>query len=471
MRTLIRGGRVVTAGDDYTADVLIEGERITQLGANLLVPADRVIDATDRYVLPGGVDTHTHLASPSAGTVTCDDFFTGTVAAAFGGTTTIVDFATQFAGVPFADAVATWEANRTGKAVIDVGFHLAVTDLEGGGGVDALAAMVDAGVPSWKLFMAYKGAIMVDDDTLLRVMQTAADAGALVLVHAEHGDAIDVLTRQALAAGRTGPDQHAATRPPEAEAEATNRAINLARIAGCDLFVVHVSCGEALASIRRAREAGWRVWAETCPQYLFCDESQLSLPDFEGAKYTFSPPPRHVSNQPLLWRALADGALDQLTTDHCPFRWADQKAMGRDDFSKIPNGAPGIEQRLMLAHHFGVREGRISLQRMVDVLSTTPARLFGLAPRKGSIAVGADADVVVFDPAREHTISAATHHSAVDYNLYEGMTVVGAPETVLVRGTPVIEQGRLTVGPGHGRFVPRAPFRAGTTHVAEGAVA
>lgn len=462
MRTLIRGGRVVTAAEDYVADVLVEGERIAAVGVDLDADADagHVIDAAGRYLLPGGVDTHTHLASPSAGTVTCDDFFTGTVAAAFGGTTTIVDFATQFAGVSFEDTIARWEANRAGRAVIDVGFHLAVTDVEGGGGVDALAAMIDAGVPSWKLFMAYKGAIMVDDDTLLRVMQTAGRAGALVLVHAEHGDAIDLLIADALAAGRTGPEQHGVTRPVEAEAEATHRAICLARIAGCDLFVVHVSCAESLAPIRRARQDGWRVWAETCPQYLFCDETQLALPDFEGAKYTFSPPPRAAANQEVLWRALADGTLDQLTTDHCPFRFADQKAMGRDDFSKIPNGAPGIEQRLVLAHHFGVRAGRLSLHRMVDLLSTTPARLFGLAPQKGSIAVGADADIVVFDPGRELTISAAGHHSAVDYNLYEGMTVVGAPETVLVRGTPVVQDGRLAVGPGHGRFVARSPFRA-----------
>jgi dihydropyrimidinase len=459
MSILIKGGRVVTAADDYVADVFVEDETVTLIGESLDVQADRTIDASGKVVLPGCIDPHTHLDMPFGGTTSCDDFTSGTVSAAFGGTTCHVDFCIQGKGQTFAQSLETWHGKlESAKPVIDVGFHLAVTDLREGGTLEELARMPDEGVTSYKLFMAYKGAIMVDDETLFRVMQTAADTGALVLVHAEHGDSIDVLVRQALAEGKTEPIWHARTRPPETEGEATNRAIQLARVAGCNLYVVHVSCEEAIAPIARAKELGWDAYGETCTQYLFVDETFLERPDFEGAKYVYTPPPRPKENQERLWHALATDILSVVSTDHCPFRWADQKTLGRDDFSKIPNGGPGIEDRLMMIHEFGVRAGRISLNRMVELLSTNPARFFGLYPRKGTIAVGSDADVVVFDPDKRVTISAERSHSRVDYNLYEGTQVTGAPEIVLVRGKVVVEGGELVGKPGDGRFVKRARF-------------
>jgi dihydropyrimidinase len=457
MSVLIRGGRVITASDDYVADVFVDNGVVTQIGKALDAKADRVIDARDRYLLPGAVDPHTHMEMPFGGTVTCDDFTSGTVSAAFGGTTTLIDFCIQARGQSFADALATWhEKLARSRPVIDVGFHLAVTDLEEGGSLEDLAAVPDQGVTSYKLFMAYKGAIMVDDQTLFNVMHVAARTGALVLVHAENGDAVDVLVREAVAAGHAEPIWHARTRPPELEGEATNRAIQLARVAGAPLYVVHVTCRDALEPIARARAAGWRVTAETCTQYLFIDESYLEKPDFEGAKYVFSPPARKVEHQEVLWRGLASGVLSVVSTDHCPFNWQGQKTIGREDFSRIPNGAPGIEDRLNMLHHFGVRAGRISLNRLVELVSTNPARTFGLYPRKGTIAVGSDADLVVFNPERKLTLSAASHHSNVDYNLFEGTEVVGAPETVLVRGQVVVQDRELVAEPGAGRFVRRA---------------
>jgi dihydropyrimidinase len=299
---------------------------------------------------------------------------------------------------------------------------------------------------------------MVDDETLFRVMQVAADTGALVMVHAEHGDAIDVLVKQALADGKTEPRYHALTRPPETEGEATNRAIQLSHVAGCKLYVVHVSCREAVEPIAIAREKGWDVWGETCTQYFFVDYSFLERPEFEGAKYVYTPPPRPKENQDVLWRAVENDVLSVISTDHCAFLWDGQKTLGRDDFSKIPNGAPGLENRLQMIHEFGVRQGRITLNRMVELLSTNPAKYFGLYPRKGTIAVGSDADLVVFDPERKATISAATHHSRSDYNLFEGTEVTGVPEVVLLRGRTLVEGGELVAQPGVGQFVKRARF-------------
>ena len=434
MSVLIKGGRVVTAADDYVADVFIEDESVTLIGESLDVQADRVIDAAGKVVLPGCIDPHTHLDMPFGGTTSCDDFTSGTVSAAFGGTTCHVDFCIQGKGQTFAEALETWHGKiESAKPVIDVGFHLAVTDLHEGGTLEELARMPDEGVTSYKLFMAYKGAIMVDDETLFRVMQTAADTGALVMVHAEHGDSIDVLVKQALAEGKTDPIWHARTRPPETEGEATNRAVQLAHVAGCNLYVVHVSCKESIDPIARAKELGWNAHGETCTQYLFVDETFLERPDFEGAKYVYTPPPRAKENQEHLWHAVSTDILSVISTDHCPFRWADQKSLGKDDFSKIPNGGPGLEDRLMMIHEFGVRGGRITLNRMVELLSTNPAKYFGLYPRKGTIAVGSDADIVVFDPDKRVTLSAERSHSRVDYNLYEGTEVTGAPETVLVQ--------------------------------------
>ncbi len=459
MSVLIKGGRIVTAVDDYVADVLIEGETIAAVGASLNGSADRVIDARGKYVIPGAIDPHTHMEMPFGGTVSCDDFTSGTVSAAFGGTTSLIDFCLQAVGQSIPDALATWhEKIERCPPVIDVGFHMAITDLHDGGRMEDVARVPDEGVTSYKLFMAYKGAIMVDDETLFRTMQVAAQTGALVMVHAENGDAIDVIVKQALAEGKTEPRWHAATRPPETEAEATNRAVKLAHIAGCPLYVVHVSCEESAEPIAIARSRAWRTWGETCTQYLFIDETRLEEPDFAGAKYVYTPPPRPAKNFEHLWRALQTGVLSVVSTDHCPFRWEDQKTLGRDDFSKIPNGGPGVENRLHMLHHFGVREGRLTMNQLVDLCCTQPARLFGLFPRKGTIAVGADADIVVWDSEKPLTLSATTHHSNVDYNLYEGTEVIGAPEVVLVRGQVIVEGDELVAAPGAGQFVRRARF-------------
>src|SRR3989440_1503117 len=458
MSCLIKGGRVVTAADDYVADVLIEDETISLIGSSLDQPADRVIDATGKYVLPGGVDPHTHLDMPFGGTTTIDDVESGQTSAAFGGTTTHVDFIIQPQGSSFADALEEWRGKANGKQVIDMGYHMAVTDLKEGGTLEDLAALPDEGITSYKLFMAYKGALMVDDETLFKTMEVAAETGALVMVHAENGDAIDVLVKKALAEGHTEPKYHALTRPPETEGEATNRAIQLARVAGSPLYVVHVSCQESVEPIALAREKGWDVWGETCTQYLFVDYTFLERPNFEGAKYVYTPPPRDKANQEVLWNAVRTDVLSAISTDHCAFLWDGQKTLGRDDFSKIPNGGPGLENRLHMIHEFGVRAGRISLNRMVELLCTNPAKLFGLYPRKGTIAVGSDADVVVFDPEKRHTISASTHHSKVDYNLYEGTEVTGSPEIVLLRGHVLVEGDELVARPGVGQFVARARF-------------
>ncbi|MBA2359222.1 MAG: dihydropyrimidinase [Actinobacteria bacterium] len=458
MSVLIKGGRVITAADDYLGDIFVEDERVTLIGESLDVEADRVIDADAKYVLPGCVDPHTHLDMPFGGTVTADDFESGHAAAAAGGTTCHVDFVIQSPGSSFGAALEAWHAKREGKALIDNGFHMAVTDLKEGGSLEELASLPDQGVTSYKLFMAYKGALMVDDETLFKTMEVAAETGALVMVHAENGDAIDVLVKQALAAGHTEPKYHALTRPPETEGEATNRAIQLARVAGAPLYVVHVSCKEALEPIALAREKGWNVHGETCTQYFFIDYTYLEQPDFEGAKYVYTPPPRDKANQEHLWSAVRTDVLSAISTDHCAFRWDGQKTAGRDDFSKIPNGGPGLENRLHMIHHFGAREGRISLNRMVELLATNPAKLFGLYPRKGTIAVGSDADLVIFDPEARHTITASGQHSRSDYNLYEGTEVVGTPELVLRRGEVVWENGEVAARPGSGQFVARARF-------------
>jgi dihydropyrimidinase len=455
---LIKGGRIITAADDYVGDLYIEDERISLVGESLDVDADRVIDADGRYVLPGCVDPHTHLDMPFGGTVTIDDVQSGQTSAAFGGTTCHVDFVIQPPGSSFAEALEIWHAKREGRQIIDMGYHMAVTDLREGGSLEELARLPEQGITSYKLFMAYKGALMVDDETLFKTMAVAAETGALVMVHAENGDAIDVLVKQALAAGNTAPHFHALTRPPELEGEATNRAIQLARVAGAPLYVVHVSCREAVEPIAKAREQGWDVWGETCTQYFFVDYTFLERTNFEGAKYVYTPPPRDQENQEVLWHAVRSDILSAISTDHCAFLWDGQKTLGKDDFSKIPNGGPGLENRLHMIHEFGVRTGRFSLNRMVELLSTNPAKLFGLYPRKGTIAPGSDADVVIFDPEKRHLLSAATHHSKVDYNLYEGIEVTGSPEIVLLRGNVLVENGELVAEPGIGEFVERAAF-------------
>jgi dihydropyrimidinase len=459
MKTLVRNGTIVTAGDTYRADLLIQDEKIALIGT--AIPndpgPDRVIDAGGAYVMPGGIDVHTHLDMPFMGTSTSDDFETGTVAAAFGGTTSIVDFAIQYRGQALKEGLEAWIKKAEGRAVIDYAFHMICTDLPDSA-LTEMDQLVDSGVTSFKLFMAYPGAFMLDDASIFRGLLKSAENGGLICMHAENGGAIDVLVKQALAAGHTAPRYHGLTRPTTAEGEATGRAIALAEMARAPLYIVHLSCADALNQVKAARDRGLPVYAETCPQYLFLSHRNLEEPGFEGAKYVCSPPVRDSWHQEELWKGIAGNDLQVVSTDHGTFTYNEQKQAGKDDFSKIPNGMPGIETRLILLYNGGVIPGKISLNRFVDVVSTTPARMFGLFPRKGTIAVGSDADLVVFDPTARGRISAASLHMRVDYNPYEGTEVTGLPKTVLSRGTVLVENGAF-VGPrGHGQMVKRDRF-------------
>jgi dihydropyrimidinase len=456
MRTLVSGGTVVTATDTYTGDVLIEDEKILAVGTSLPIPADKNIDAHGKLVLPGGIDVHTHLDMPFGGTTSADDFESGTIAAAYGGTTSVVDFAIQYKGQTLHQAWEAWMKKAQGKAAIDYGFHMIVTDLPESVEKE-MDAMVGEGVPSFKLFMAYRGVLMLDDGSIFRAFLRTAANGGTICMHAENGDVIDVLVRRALAEGHTAPKWHALTRPPRAEAEATYRAICLAEMAGVPLYVVHLSAAEALEQITLARDRGLPAYAETCPQYLFLSYSNYEEPGFEGAKYVMSPPLRAQGNEEKLWRGLSGNDLQAISTDHCPFCMKEQKELGKNDFSKIPNGAPGIETRLHLVHDGGVRKGRITINRFVELTSTSPAKIFGLFPKKGTIAPGSDADIVIFDPAKKHILSAKTHHMRVDYNPYEGREITGKVETVLSRGKVIIENGRFVGKAGAGSFLKRNP--------------
>ena len=451
------GGTVVTATESFRADVGISGGQIVQIAKKIKEPAAEEISAKGLYVMPGGIDMHTHLDMPFGGTVSADDFETGTKAAAYGGTTTIVDFAIQGKGQSLKKALETWMGKADGKAVIDYGFHVAITDLTDKV-MDEIPAMVKEGVSSFKCFLAYKGALMIDDGVLYQVLKKADKSGALVMIHAENGDVIDVLIKDYLASGKTQPKYHALSRPPEAEGEATGRGIAVARMAGAPIYIVHLSCAEALAKVQAARDEGQPVFAETCPQYLLKSFDNYLEPGFKGAKYVMSPPLRDKSNWDILWKGLASGDLQVLSTDHCPFNFKGQKDMGKDSFAAIPNGAPGIEHRLMLMHQEGVLGKRFSLNRFVDLVSTTPAKLFGLFPRKGAVAVGSDADLVLFDPKAQFRISAKTHHQNVDYTPYEGFTGQGTVQTVLSNGRFVIRDGNFVGEPGSGRFIKRTPF-------------
>ncbi len=453
--TLIKNGTIVTASDVYTGDVFIDGERIETIGTTLSVPADRVIDASGKLVLPGGIDVHTHLDMPFGGTTSADDFESGTIAAAFGGTTSIVDFAIQYRGQTLHHAWETWLKKAEGKAAIDYGFHMIVTELTDQVELE-MDALVRQGVTSFKLFMAYPGVFMLDDAAIFKALLRTGNNGGTICVHAENGGVIDVLVKKALAEGKTAPKYHALTRPARAEAEATHRAIALAEMADVPIYIVHLSAAEALEMVIEARDRGLPAFAETCPQYLFLSYDDYERPGFEGAKYVMSPPLRPKATQDRLWRGLAFNDLQAISTDHCPFCMKEQKELGREDFSKIPNGAPGIETRMSLVYDGGVRTGRISLNRFVELTSTSPARIFGLFPRKGTIAPGSDADLVVFDPDKTVTLSARSLHMKVDYNPYEGRKVTGAPETVLSRGRVVIEAGRFVGRAGSGSFIKRA---------------
>jgi dihydropyrimidinase len=454
----IVNGTIVTATDIYRADVGIKNGKIIQIAKKIKEPAGEVIDAKGLYVLPGGIDIHTHLDMPFMGSFSSDDFETGTIAAAFGGTTSLVDFAIQGKRMSLKGTLDAWMKKAKKKAVIDYGFHVAITDLN-----DKVMAeipeMVAMGVPSFKCFLAYKGSLMIDDGALYRILQETKKAGALVMIHAENGDVLDILINDLLAQGKTEPKYHALSRPPEAEAEATGRGIAIAQMADAPIYIVHLTCKEALAKVKEARDIGFPVLAETCPQYLLKSYQNYLEPGFQGAKYVMSPPLRDKSNWDALWKALAYGDLQVVSTDHCPFNFKGQKDKGKKNFALIPNGAPGIEHRVMLLYHEGVNKKRIGLNRFVELVSTAPAKLFGLFPQKGTVAVGTDADLVLFDPKAPFKISAKTHHQNVDYTPYEGFTGKGVPKTVFSNGQIIVNDGKFMGKPGTGRFIKRRRFR------------
>jgi len=456
--TIIRGGTIVTATDTYPADVLIEGETISTIGKSLSSDGHTVVDASGAYVFPGGIDPHTHLDMPFGGTTTIDDFESGTRAAAMGGTTTIIDFALHTRGKSLKEAVDTWHGKADGKAVIDYAFHLTIAD-----GRDETMAeiptMIDVeGVNSFKCFMAYKHVLQVDDETIFKTLQTCAKHGGLVQVHAENGDVIEVTTKQALAAGHTEPKWHALTRPVECEGEATNRAIRLAEIAGAPLYVVHVSSAMGADMISEGRARGLHIYGETCPQYLVCEYADYERPDFAGAKYVLSPPIRDKWNQDVLLKKLKNLELHSFGSDHCSFNLCGQKELGKHDFSKIPNGAPTIEDRIAILYEVGVNRGVLGLNNFVALGSTNPAKLFGLFPRKGTVAVGSDADLLIWDPNESRTISPATHHMKADNNVFEGMTIKGRPRYVFSRGKMVADGNTFTGQKGAGKFQKSAKF-------------
>jgi dihydropyrimidinase len=463
MSLLIKNGRVITATDDYLADIYCADGTITAIGKDLPAArfqADTTVDASGKYVIPGGIDVHTHLNMPFGGSTSSDDFESGTIAAAFGGTTSIVDFAIQYRGHTMRHALDDWRRRADGNAVIDYGFHMIVTELEDAGLGEMDRLVRDEGITSFKLFMAYPGVFMVDDATIFRALRRTGENGGLVCMHAENGGVIDELLKEALRKGETAPKYHALTRPPTAEGEATGRAIALAEMARVPIYIVHLSAAHALDKVKQARDMGLPAYAETCPQYLFLSYDNYEEPGFDGAKYVMSPPLRDKWHQDVLWKGLAKNDLQVISTDHCPFCMVDQKVLGKDDFSKIPNGAPGIETRLTLVHDGGVRPGRISMNRFVEVCSTTPAKMFGLFPRKGTIAVGSDADIVVFDPKRKATLGVKQLHMKVDYNPYEGRVVEGSPSTVVCNGKIVIDGDKFVGKKGAGRFLQRGPSQA-----------
>ncbi len=462
MGTLIKNGTVVNASASVLADVLIEGERITAVGQHLDATGHSIVDATGLLVMPGGIDVHTHLDMPFGGTVSADDYRTGTMAAAIGGTTTVIDFALQKQGSTMREALDIWRAKAEGKACVDYSLHMAVTDLGSGDGAEGLREMEDMvaeGITSFKLFMAYPGVLMIDDGLMFKVMQKAAALNALCCIHAENGSAIDIVVAQMLAEGKTAPHFHAHARSPKAEAEATHRAIALADMAGAAVYIVHLSNGYALDELRHMQRRGARALAETCTQYLVLSlEEQMPGESWDEAKFVFTPPLREKRHQAPLWEALAEGSLQVVSTDHCPFTM-EQKALGRGNFAKIPNGGPGVENRLQILWHFGVNSGRLTPERFVALTATNPARIFGMGGRKGTIAAGFDADVLLWDPEADYTITAATQCMANDYNLFEGWTVKGNAAKVFARGELVVDNaaqpGVFLGTAGRGAFVRR----------------
>jgi len=456
MDLVVKNGTVVTASGVSAADIGVVAGKIVQIGGTLREAA-KIVDAKGRYVMPGGIDVHTHLDSVSFDTASADDFRAGTIAAACGGTTTIVDFCTQFHGQTLVEAIAAWDIKAKGKAAIDYGYHIIITDMNDTV-LEELATLPDRGVTSFKLFMAYRGMYMIDDVTLIRALDQARRHGALVMVHAENGDAANYLRDKLIAEGKYEPKYHAESRPPRVEAEATARAIALAEIVGAPIYVVHLTCVEALEELVRAKSRGVEALAETCTQYLYLTKDDLDRPDFEGAKFVFTPPARTKKDHAALWDALANGLLETVSSDHCSWLFKGHKDKGRADFRLIPNGAPGIEERLMLVYQ-GVNEGRISLTQFVDLVATRPAKVFGLFPQKGAIAVGSDADLVIWDPEEKFTITQSAMHNSMDYSSYEGRTVRGVPRTVVLRGRVIVEDRAYIGTPGEGLFLKRAKFK------------
>lgn len=456
MSLLIKNGRIITAADDYTADIFIEGGKVSAIGRQLDIKADHTIDASGKLVLPGAIDPHVHLQMPFMGTFSSDDYETGTLAALYGGTTTVIDFVIQKKGRPMHEALTEWQGRAAGNAYCDYGFHIAVTDFNPEIQAEFKDLIEKEGITSFKAFMAYKDSLMIDDKQMIGLMNEVKKYGGMVSVHATNGDMIDYLTAQHKAAGNLSPLYHYLSQPEITEAEATGRFIDMAFQTGVAAYIVHLTCEGALNKVREAQKRNQKVFAETCPQYLVLDASLYDR-GIESAKWVMSPPLREKKDQQALWAGLRQGLLQTLGSDHCPFMW-EEKLMGANDFSKIPNGAPGIEHRLELAFSEGVVKGKIGLNKMVEITSTAPARIFGLFPAKGIIAPGSDADLVIFDPLKKHTISAATHHHHCDYSAYEGLEVTGRAETVILHGKVAIEANEVKISKGEGMFLKRAPF-------------
>jgi dihydropyrimidinase len=457
MGLVIRGGTIVNAGERFEADVKVEGRTITAIGSDLPKGAgDTVIDAAGRYVLPGFIDPHVHMELPFMGTVSIDDFETGTASGIAGGTTSIIDFCIPAPGTSLIDGLKTWKA-RASKATADYSFHMAITGWGENTANEMRAVVRDHGITSFKVFMAYKGAIMVDDHALYQVMKVAAETGAVVTVHAENGDVVWNLQKELVAKGLTGPEYHPVSRPSAVEGEATERALTMARLHDAAAYIVHMTCRESVRALERAKIAGQRCYGETCPQYLLLDDKVFDAPDFGGSAFVMSPPirPRNLGHHEALWSGLSNGMLDSVGTDHCPFTH-EQKKMGAKDFTKIPNGAAGIEDRLAILYTHGVAGGRFSLEKLVDLGATAPARIFGLS-KKGTVAVGMDADLVIFDPSAKGVRSARTHYSKADRSIFEGFDVKGKVERTIVGGRVAFENGKLMAEKGSGRFIARKP--------------
>ncbi len=453
MSILIQNGRIITASEDYQADIFIEGEKVVAIGRTLRQKADTVINARGKYVFPGGIDPHVHLDMPFMGTFSSDDYTSGTAAALHGGTTMVIDFVLQTQGKSLYHALGAWQGRSNGKACCDYAFHMAVTDFNEDTRQEIARMVQDEGITSFKTFMAYKGALMIDDRQMVGLMNEVKKQGGMVTVHATNGDMIDYLVAKFRNEGCRAPLYHYLSQPEITESEASARFSDMAYHTGVPGYIVHMTCEGALNAVRNAARRHQKVYAETCIQYLVLDAS-LYQRDFEGAKWVMSPPLREKKDQAALWAAINQGTVQVVATDHCPFRW-EQKQMGIDDFSKIPNGHPAIEHRMELLFSEGVRKGRISLQKFVEVTSTNAARIFGMFPEKGCIAVGSDADIVIFDPNERHTLSVNTHHMNVDYSAYEGFRLQGKTKTVILRGQIAVDDNQMRIEAGYGRFIKR----------------